>query len=215
MAERSVARRIAEQLLEIRAVSFALDEPFTWVSGRRAPVYCDNRITISYPDVRRYIRDGFVHSMEEHGLRPDVIAGTATAGIPHAAWLADRLDLPMIYVRSSPKQHGRGSQIEGRIEGGQSAIVIEDLVSTGSSSRAVVDALREAGIDVAAVLAIFSYELDDAARTFANLDVPLHTLTRFDELFRAASARGMLSDSSIQSIRDWRADPVAWSDQHP
>jgi len=214
MADDSLARRIAGHLLDVRAVSFAPEEPFTWASGRKAPVYCDNRITISYPVVRRAIRDAFARCLEDHLLRPEVIAGTATAGIPHAAWLADRLDLPLVYVRSSPKRHGRGSQIEGRIEPGQAAVVVEDLVSTGGSSRGVVDALRAAGVDVRGVLAIVSYELEAARQTYDALRVPLHVLTRFDDLFQEAAARGMLSDASVRSIEAWRADPVGWSDRH-
>ncbi len=213
MSEASVALRIAEHLLNIGAVTFSPDEPFTWASGLKAPVYCDNRLTLSYPAVRGYIRDGFVRCMEEGGLSPDVIAGTATAGIPHAAWLADRLDLPMVYVRSRPKKHGRGSRIEGRIDAGQTAVVVEDLVSTGGSSRQVVETLRGAGIEVPAILAIFSYGLTAAERAFENLELPLFTLTRFEELFRVAKERGTLSEASIESILDWRADPSRWSAQ--
>lgn len=214
MSESSAARRIAEHLLRIEAVSFAPEDPFTWASGLRAPVYCDNRVTISYPTVRRHIRDAFARTLEERGLSPNVIAGTATAGIPHAAWLAELLDLPMVYVRSTPKEHGRGAQIEGRLEAGRSVAVIEDLVSTGGSSRAVVEALREAGAEVTAVLAIVSYELDAAARTFADLDLPLYTLTCFDALFEVARENGVLSSASIRSILDWRADPERWSELH-
>lgn len=200
--------------MRIQAVSFSPDAPFTWASGLRSPVYCDNRITISYPDVRRDICEAFQDALQARSDIPEVIAGTATAGIPHAAWLADRLDLPMIYVRSRPKGHGSGSQIEGRLLAGQSVVVIEDLVSTGGSSRHVVEALRDAGARVASVLAIFSYELDAADRTFTDLDVPLHTLTRFQELFDAAREMGTLTEASIGSILEWRANPQQWSDQH-
>lgn len=177
-------------------------------------MYCDNRITISYPTVRRFIRDGFERAMGEMKVVPDVIAGTATAGIPHAAWLAERLELPMVYVRSRPKDHGQGSQIEGRMEEGSSVVVIEDLVSTGGSSRAVVEALRAAGADVKAVLAIFSYELEAASKTFDELGIPLRTLTRFEALFDVARERGSLSEDAIRSISDWRADPHRWSALH-
>lgn len=214
MSDYSEARRIAGHLLRIQAVSFSPDAPFTWASGLRSPVYCDNRMTISYPDVRRDICGAFQKSIQARGETPEVIAGTATAGIPHAAWLADRLDLPMIYVRSKPKGHGIGSQIEGRLLKGQTVIVIEDLVSTGGSSRRVVEALRDAGARVSSVHAIFSYELAAADRTFMELDVPLQTITRFQDLFDAAREMGTLTAASAESILEWRANPQKWSDQH-
>lgn len=207
----SASRRIAEDLLEIGAVTFAPDAPFTWASGMKSPVYCDNRLTISYPTVRSRIRDGFRAALEATGIEPEVIVGTATAGIPHAAWLAGVLELPMAYVRSQAKAHGTSSQIEGRIESGTQVVVIEDLVSTGGSSGRVVEALRREGANVAAVLAIFSYELEQSEKTFRKLGVPLYTLTNFDELFAAAGARTELSDRTIRSIREWRGDPEGWS----
>ncbi len=207
----SASRRIAEDLLEIGAVSFAPDTPFTWASGLKSPVYCDNRLTISYPAVRSRIRDGFRATLEANGIEPEVIVGTATAGIPHAAWLAGALELPMAYVRSEAKAHGTSSQIEGRIKSGTRVVVIEDLVSTGGSSGRVVEALRRKGANVAAVLAIFSYELGQSEETFRKMDLPLYTLTNFDELFTAAGARSELSDRTIRSIREWRSDPEGWS----
>lgn len=207
----SASRRIAEDLLEIGAVTFAPDSPFTWASGMKSPVYCDNRLTISYPAVRSRIRDGFRATLKTNGIEPEVIVGTATAGIPHAAWLAGALELPMAYVRSQAKAHGTSSQIEGKIESGTRVVVIEDLVSTGRSSGRVVEALRREGANVAAVLAIFSYELEHSTTTFRKLDVPLYTLTNFDELFAVAGARSELADRTIRSIREWRNDPEAWS----
>lgn len=214
MSDTAMSRRIAEGLLSVQAVTFSPEKPFRWASGLRAPIYCDNRVTISYPSVRRSIREGFEAVIDVEGLAPEIIVGTATAGIPHAAWLADRLDLPMAYVRSKPKSHGRGTQIEGRVAKGQRAVVIEDLVSTGGSSRVVVEALRESGVVVAAVLAIFSYGLEEAFETYAKLGMPLFTLTGFDALFAAATAGGKLSDFDVESIRDWRKDPHSWSDRH-
>lgn len=211
MIDPSVARQLADDLLVIGAVGFRPDAPFVWASGLRSPVYCDNRLTISYPEVRNRICDGFIEAMEKAGIDADLIVGTATAGIPHAAWLADALDLPMAYVRSRPKKHGKASQIEGRIAPGARAIVIEDLVSTGRSSGITVEALRQDGVSIEAVLAIFSYELDEAAEAFRQLEIPLITLTNFDELFAAARERGTLSDAKIRSIEEWRRDPVGWS----
>lgn len=204
-------RRIAEDLIEIGAVSFAADRPYTWASGLLAPVYCDNRMTLGYPPVRRRIRDAFISVLRSEGLQPDVLAGTATAGIPHAAWLAEALDLPMVYVRSKPKEHGRGSQIEGPLGARQMVVVIEDLISTGGSSITVVKALRGAGAHVLAVCGIFSYGLEEATRAFAAADVPLYTLTDFHHLLQVAAERGSIDDTKAASVAEWRADPRAWS----
>lgn len=212
-ASPSLDRRIAADLLAIGAVSLSPEKPFTWASGLRSPIYCDNRLTLSYPAVRRAISDGFVAALARHGLGPAVVVGTATAGIPHAAWLAERLDLPMAYVRSKPKEHGRGNQVEGRIEAGQGVVVVEDLVSTGLSSVGVVDALKAAGARVLAVLAIFSYGLPDAEAAFARAGVPLHTLTTFDTLLDVALSQNLLSPDLIESLRTWRHDPRSWSEK--
>ena len=213
MSDASTARRIAEALLKIGAVRISPEAPFTWASGLRSPLYCDNRLTISYPEIRRLIRDAFVSILKDQEVKPDAIVGTATAGIPHAAWLSEICDLPMAYVRSKPKEHGTGSKIEGWIPAGSRVAVVEDLISTGQSSAAVVETLRGEGIKVDAVLAIFSYELGDAIRTFERLQVPLHTLTNFRELFTVAEERGELSEGAESSIRNWRHDPRAWSDR--
>lgn len=214
MSDVSTARRIAEALLEIGAVRISPEQPFTWASGMRAPLYCDNRLTISYPTIRRQIRDAFLATLSDHDIQPGAIVGTATAGIPHAAWLADALQLPMAYVRSRPKAHGTGSQIEGRLSEGVNVVVVEDLVSTGQSSAAVVGALRSQGCNVDAVLAIFSYELEEAQRTFDRVAVPLHTMTNFRELFTAAEERSELSAGAERTVREWRSDPRTWSEQH-
>ena len=205
-------RRIAQDLLNIGAVTFSLDEPFKWASGLRSPIYCDNRLTIGYPTVRRRIRDAFVEHLRRDDRHPDLIAGTATAGIPHAAWLAESLDLPMIYVRSKPKEHGKGSRIEGPITSGQRVVVIEDLISTGGSSIGVVEALRREDLDVIAVLAIFSYELREAETAFASLEMPLITLTNFNCLFEVARMAGMLDDREIESISSWCSNPRRWTE---
>ena len=210
----ALARAVASRLLSIGAVTLAPDDPFTWASGLRAPIYCDNRLTMSYPPVRQALTEGFMTRLHEHGLRPEAIVGTATAGIPHAAWLADRLDLPMAYVRSAPKGHGRGNRIEGRVEKGQRVVVVEDLISTGGSSLSVVEALREAGVEVEALLAIFSYGLPGTAERFAEAGVPFHTLTDFDALAAAAEDEGRISAAAAESLQAWRRAPQAWSEAH-
>lgn len=212
MVDVSTRRRLAQDLIDIGAVSLAPDQPFTWASGLLSPVYCDNRMTLGHPSVRRRIRDAFVETIREHALKPDVLAGTATAGIPHAAWLAEALGLPMTYVRSKPKEHGKGSQIEGPLDAGQHVVVIEDLVSTGGSSIGAVEALQSAGAAVEAVLAIFSYGLEAADDAFAAAGVPLYTLTDFTQLMSVAKAGGRLDEEGAASIAEWRRDPWAWTE---
>ena len=211
----SLARTLAEALLDIGAVALAPDDPFTWASGLRSPIYCDNRLTLAYPPVRRLIAGGFADLVAAHELEPEVVAGTATAGIPHAAWLAERLDLPMAYVRSKPKGHGRGNRIEGRVEAGQHLVLVEDLISTGGSSLQAVSALREADARVEAVLAIFSYGLPQAAMRFKEARLPLHVLTTFDTLLDVARAQGRLAHGAIEHLHAWQHDPHAWSAAHP
>ena len=201
---------VARDLLRIGAVLLRPDEPFTWASGLRSPIYCDNRLTLSEPALRRRLTDGFLAVLDREGLAPDVIAGTATAGIPHAAWLADRLEKPMVYVRSSPKGHGRGNQIEGRLGEGARVVLVEDLVSTGGSSLAAVEALRAAGAEVLAVVAVFSYGLDRAEAAFRDAGVPLFTLSDYGALLDVARAEGRLDDDALAALRAWREDPEGW-----
>lgn len=208
------AAQLARHLLDIEAVLLQPQDPFTWSSGLRSPIYCDNRLTMAHPPVRRVIRDGFAAVIDDEQLAPDVIVGTATAGIPHAAWLAEQLDLPMAYVRSAAKGHGRQNQIEGRIPPGASAVIIEDLVSTGGSALNAVEAVREAGGIVEAVLAIFTYELDAAAERFEDASVPLVTLTTYSALLDVAAARGDLNAADREALDAWRRDPEAWSAAH-
>ncbi len=207
-------RRLASELLSIGAVSLSPSNPFTWASGLRSPIYCDNRLTLSYPPVRNLIADGFAALIHEQKLQPDVIAGTATAGIPHAAWLADRLDLPMAYVRSSPKAHGQGNQIEGRIAVRQRVVVVEDLISTGISSRSVVETLTKAGSVVAGVVAIFSYGLPAAVAAFEEIGTPLYTLTTFSVLVDIAREQHLLTADAMEALADWQRNPQKWSEDH-
>lgn len=212
-ANHLLAQQVAAHLLSIKAVILSPDKPFTWASGLKSPIYCDNRLTMAYPEVRTLLTTGFLGLLKQHNYIPDVIVGTATAGIPHAAWLSSVVGLPMAYVRSKPKAHGRGNQIEGLLKSGQHAVIVEDLVSTGKSSVAVVDAVKDQGLRVDAVLAIFSYGLPKAIGAFSNAGVPLHTLTTFETLLQVALEYGMLNAAEIDSLKAWHADPKAWSDK--
>ncbi|WP_022835450.1 orotate phosphoribosyltransferase [Salisaeta longa] len=209
----ATASTLARHLLTIDAVALRPNDPFTWSSGRRAPIYCDNRRTLAYPDVRRFICDAFVDVLAPYDLPGATVAGTATAGIPHAAWLADRRDAPMAYVRGAAKQHGRQNQIEGVVQPGDDVVLVEDLISTGGSALDAVQALRDAGATVHAVLAIFSYELDVAHRAFRSADVPLHVLTGYSTLLEVAQATGAIATTDLETLRTWRRDPEAWSRQ--
>jgi orotate phosphoribosyltransferase len=203
-------RATARDLLAAGAVELRPDAPFTWASGLRSPIYCDNRLTLSDPDLRRRLTDGFASLVESHDLRPEVIAGTATAGIPHAAWLADRLSLPLVYVRSAAKSHGRGNRVEGRLPEGTSVVLVEDTVSTGGSALAAVEAIREAGARVIAVLAIFDYGFLRARDAFAGAGVTLHALAGYDDLVAEARAAGAVSDDDLATLAAWRTDPEGW-----
>jgi len=209
------ARSVARELLRIDAVSLRPHDPFTWSSGLVAPIYCDNRRTLAHPSIRRAIADGFAEVVREAGWESISIAGTATAGIPHAAWLAERLEAPMAYVRSEAKGHGQGRRIEGtRLGPGDEAVVVEDLISTGGSALEAVSAVRETGATVRAVLAIFSYGLDAAASAFEAADVEAHVLTTFPVLLNVARRQHDLSAEARTLLDDWQADPEAWSREH-
>ncbi|MGI1821225.1 orotate phosphoribosyltransferase [Exiguobacterium sp. TRN 1102] len=203
-------KQIAEALLQIEAVTLSPTEPYTWSSGLKSPIYCDNRLTLSFPNVRQVIVDGLVKSVNPTEV--DVIAGTATAGIPHGALLADRLGLPFIYVRSSAKGHGKGNQIEGKLEAGARVLVIEDLLSTGMSSIDAAQAIREAGGEVTGIQAIFSYGLPVLEKNLADANLTATSLTTFSELIEVAENTGVLNRSELDSLRAWQEDPRAWSD---
>ena len=202
---------IASSLLSIGAVSLKPQDPFTWASGLRSPIYCDNRMVMGYPEVRAMVTAGFADVLASSALQYDVIAGTATAGIPHAAWLAYATEKPMVYVRSKPKGHGRKKQIEGPVNAGDTAVVIEDLISTGKSSIAAVEALQAAGVKVTLVLAIFSYGFESAAEVFKSAGIPFQTLTNFETLISIAEKEGVLREDELATMQRWRLDPKAWS----
>ena len=205
---------LATHLLQIKAVKLSPNQPFTWASGLHSPIYCDNRITLSYPAVRTFIRQQFVEKLVQHYGKPDVIAGVATGGIAQGALVAQELGLPFCYVRSEKKSHGMQNQIEGYIESGQSVIVIEDLVSTGKSSLLAVDALCEAGANVKGMLAIFTYQLPAAEENFKAKECPLLTLTNYETLIYKAIEENYITEADQQSLLEWRKDPQAWSDRH-
>lgn len=203
----------AKFLLQIKAVKLNDESPFTWASGRKSPIYCDNRITLSYPEIRTFIRQRFVDAILEQFGDVDVIAGVATGGIAQGALVAQELGKPFVYVRSEEKKHGLTNQIEGEIKSGQSVVVIEDLVSTGKSSLIAVNALREKGCNVKGMVAIFTYNLDVAKKNFEDADVVLRTLTNYDRLIEVAKEEEYIKDSAMESLAKWRENPEKWSEE--
>ncbi|MDR6997965.1 orotate phosphoribosyltransferase [Neobacillus niacini] len=202
---------IAEKLLGINAVALKPNEPFTWTSGLRSPIYCDNRLTLSYPEVRRAIADGLRQLIVEKFPDTEVVAGTATAGIPHAAWVSELMDLPMCYVRSKAKGHGKGNQIEGKAEKGQKVVVVEDLISTGGSVITAVQALREAGCVVLGAVSIFTYGLDKGKEAFEQEGIAAASLTDFATLVETAIEKGYISENDQESLLTWSKNPAEWS----
>ena len=200
----TLERKLAKELLAIEAVALRPNNYFTWTSGIKSPIYCDNRITMSYPSIRREIAAGMVEVIKEKYPEVEVVAGTATAGIPHAAWVSELLDLPMIYVRDSAKKHGKTNQIEGRVLEGQKVVIIEDLISTGLSSLKVAKALREAGAEVLGVVAIFSYELKKAQDAFEEAGVEYITLTNYPVLVEEAVAIEYIHQDDVEKLLEWR-----------
>lgn len=200
----TLERKLAKELLAIEAVALRPNDYFTWTSGIKSPIYCDNRITMSYPSIRKEIAAGMVEVIKEKYPAVEVIAGTATAGIPHAAWVSELLDLPMIYVRDSAKKHGKTNQIEGRVLEGQKVVIIEDLISTGLSSLKVAKALREAGAEVLGVVAIFSYELKKAQDAFEDAGVEYITLTNYPVLVEEAVAIEYIHQDDVEKLLEWR-----------
>lgn len=197
-------KSIAEHLLKIRAVALSPNEPFTWASGLKSPIYCDNRLTLSYPEVRKEIARGLKHLIEENFPGVEVIAGTATAGIPHAAWVSELLNLPMCYVRSKAKGHGKGNQIEGKVEKGQKVVVVEDLISTGGSVITAVNALREAGCDVLGVVSIFTYELEKGKEQLEKAGIEAYSLTDFSTLIEVAEKMGYIKEEDLKTLNAWQ-----------
>jgi len=205
-----IANRTAEYLLQIKAIKLQPAKPFTWASGWRSPIYCDNRMTLSFPEVRGFLRDAFAEKVRQ--LYPDagLIAGVATGAIAHGVLVAERLGLPFIYVRSGAKDHGLGNQIEGYYEKGQKVVVIEDLISTGGSSLGAVRVLREAGCEVLGMIAIFTYGFGKAADAFSTEQCRLDTLSNYGTLVDRAAATGYITQEDVETLREWRTAPAEW-----
>lgn len=212
MTEPDHATRFAEALLQINAIRLSPQKPYTWASGLKSPVYCDNRLLLSYPNLRQQAIDGLVALAGKSG-KIDAIAGVATAGIPHGVLLAERLGLPFLYVRSKPKEHGKGNQIEGVCQPGQRILVVEDLISTGGSSLQAVEALQEAGAEVIGVIALFTYGFPESANRFEQASIPLHTVSNYPTVLDVARKKGQISETEAALMISWYQDPRAWSDQ--
>jgi orotate phosphoribosyltransferase len=205
------ARKTAELLLQINAIKLRPENPFTWASGWKSPIYCDNRMVLSSPEIRNYIRRQLAGQLKSLYGMPDVIVGVATGAIGIGMLVADTLELPFAYVRPKPKDHGRQNQIEGRTRPGQTAVVIEDLISTGTSSLKAVSALREGGLEVAGMLGIFSYGFAIAEENFAAHKLRVHTLSNYEHLIDLALATGFIEEKQMKTLRDWRANPEKWN----
>jgi orotate phosphoribosyltransferase len=204
------ALKIAEFLLQVKAIKLQPLKPYTWASGWKSPIYCDNRVTLSYPSVRTFIRQEFVNAILEKFGKPDVIAGVATGGIAQGALVAQEMGLPFVYVRSEAKKHGLTNMIEGIVEKGQSVVVIEDLISTGGSSLKAVEALREAGCDVKGMAAIFTYGFDTAINNFKKAKCELVTLSNYDTMIEQALQSNYVTEKDLQSLKAWRENPAEW-----
>ena len=205
-------KEIAKDLLNIEAVTLSPKAPFTWASGIRSPIYTDNRITLSYPAVRRRIAQGLVELIKINFPDVEVIAGTATAGIPHAAWVAELLDLPMVYIRSKAKDHGKGNQIEGRITSGQKMVIIEDLISTGGSVLEAAEAAEREGASVLGIAAIFSYQLPRGQESFTQAGRSLAVLTNYSELIELAKESGYINEEELALLEKFKKDQINWQD---
>lgn len=205
-----IAREVAEYLLEIKAVVLNPAEPFTWASGLKSPIYCDNRKTLSHPKVRNYIKTAFADTISEEFKNCDVIAGVATAGIPHGVLIADVLNKPFIYVRDKAKGHGLENQIEGKLDKGQKVVVVEDLISTGGSSLKAVDAIRAAGGEVLGLGAIFTYGFEKSVKAFDAARCPLFTLSDYPTLLEVATAQDYITAKEKQLLLEWYKNPEGW-----
>ncbi|MBP6386369.1 MAG: orotate phosphoribosyltransferase [Pseudarcicella sp.] len=211
MEQNSLSQTVASMLLKVEAIKLNPDKPFTWASGWKSPIYCDNRVSLSDPEIRTEIKNGLATAVKVYFPDVEVIAGVATAGIPQGALVADWLELPFCYVRPEPKKHGMGNQIEGKIKAGQKVVLIEDLVSTGGSSLKAVDALRAAGIEVLGMVAIFTYGFEIAVQNFENAGLKFHTLSNYQTLIEEAVKNNYISESQLITLHEWRNDPANWN----
>jgi orotate phosphoribosyltransferase len=208
--EESTAQTVAGKLLEIGAIKLNHKNPFTWSSGWKSPVYCDNRLALSYPEIRKYVKESLAAAIRKNYPRVECIAGVATAGIPQGALVADLLELPFVYVRPKPKEHGMGNLIEGKVDKGKKAVLVEDLISTGGSSLKAAQAMAEAGFNVIGMVAIFTYGFDVAEKSFAQANIPLTCLSDFNHLLTEAVNKKYLDEDQLSYVKSWRLDPGNW-----
>ncbi len=208
--DKNTAKKTAELLLQIKAIKLQPNEPFTWASGWKSPIYCDNRTTLSFVKIRNFLRESLAKAVEEKYGKPDVIAGVATGAIAMGVLVAQELGIPFIYVRPEPKKHGRQNQIEGSIEKGQNVVVIEDLISTGKSSLNAVKALQEADVKVKGMVAIFSYGFEFAQENFDNASIELTTLSDYSNLLEQAVETNYINDKELETLKNWRLNPSEW-----
>ncbi|MCU0367429.1 MAG: orotate phosphoribosyltransferase [Cyclobacteriaceae bacterium] len=204
------AMPVASKLLQIEAIKLNYKNPFTWSSGWKSPVYCDNRLALSYPDIRNYIKEKLAKVVSTHFPEAECIAGVATAGIPQGVLVADQLNLPFIYVRPKPKEHGMGNLIEGKVQKGQKVVLIEDLISTGGSSLKAAQAAEEAGFKVIGMVAIFTYGFEVAQENFNQAKIPLTCLSDFNHLLKQAVESKYLGEDQLNYVQSWRLDPANW-----
>ena len=209
----TTAEKTAELLLQINAIKLNPKNPFTWASGWKSPIYCDNRITLSFPEVRNYIREEFSRNIEQFYGKPDVIAGVATGAIGLGMLVADFMGLPFVYVRPEAKKHGRQNQIEGYLQEGQNVVVVEDLISTGNSSLQAVEALKAAGANVQGMVAIFTYGFDVSTENFKNAGITLNTLGNYDTLLQLAVTKKYITEEEHETLKEWRKNPSKWGQQ--
>lgn len=210
----TIAREVAHKLLQINAIKLNVKSPFTWASGLKSPIYCDNRLVLSYPEYRSYIVDGLVSIINEHYHEAELIAGVATGAIAPAALVADRMQLPMVYVRSQPKSHGLESQIEGFAPENKKTVIIEDLISTAKSSISAFQTLKTHGLNILGMAAIFTYDLDTSIKNLQNAGCILKTLTNYHELLSAAQQQKIITQDELKALQQWRLDPAAWSNSN-
>ena len=209
--DKDTAKKTAEVLLQINAIKLSPNTPFTWASGWKSPIYCDNRIILSYPPIRNYVRETMAKYIEKLYGKPDVIAGVATGAIGIGILVAEYLGLPFIYVRPDAKGHGRKNQIEGFVESGQNVVVVEDLISTGKSSLNAVKALKDAGINVKGMVAIFTYGFDVAAKNFEKENIHLNTLSNYENLLEQALETNYISEKEVKTLSEWNTNPSIWN----
>lgn len=208
--QEETAGKVASLLLDIEAIKLNYKTPFTWSSGWKSPIYCDNRLALSYPIIRTYIKESLAQAIKTNFVKAEYIAGVATAGVPQGALVAEALELPYIYVRPKPKDHGMGNLIEGKIEKGKKVVLIEDLISTGGSSLKAAQALKEAGFEVLGMVAIFTYGFDEAEKSFEKANIPLVCLSDFNHMLKEAVDKKYLDEKQLLYVKSWRVDPGNW-----